>query len=104
MERDSDGCPTERVWLGGQEVIVHYDDIPAKDITTVHGIRCTTALRTVIDLAADVDDDHLEQMVRDALHRRLFTREQAMARVGEDDISGRPGAVRLRQLLLSDRL
>lgn len=97
MERDSNGCPTERV--EGQEVIVHYDDIPAKDITTVDGIRCTTALRTIIDLAAEVDDDHLERMVRDALRRRLFTVEEAMARVAEDDIRRRPGAVRLRQLL-----
>ena len=104
MERDSNGCPMERLWLGGEEVVVHYDDIPAKDITTVDGIRCTTALRTIIDLAADVVDDHLEQMVRDALDRGLFTVEEAMERVAEDDIRRRPGALRLHQLLISGRI
>ena len=99
MERDSNGCPMERVWHDGQEVIVHYDDVPAKDLTTVDGIPCTTALRTIIDIAPDVDEDHLEEIVQDCLDRRLFTMEEAMARVAEDDIRARPGAVLLRRLL-----
>lgn len=99
MELDSNGCPMEGSWLGGDEVIVHYDDAPATDLTTVDGIPCTTALRTVIDIAADVDDDHLEQIVEDCLERRLFTVEEALARVVERDMRARPGAVRLRHLL-----
>ena len=50
---DSNGVLTEHITAGGQDVIVHYDDVPESDITTVDGIRCTTALRTVIDLAPD---------------------------------------------------
>jgi len=45
---DHNGCLTERRLLGGQAVIVHYDDIPESDITVVDGIRVTTPLRTVI--------------------------------------------------------
>ena len=46
---DSNGVPTERRCLGGQQVIVHYEDIPETDITVHLGIRVTTPLRTVID-------------------------------------------------------
>jgi len=89
---DSNGCPTERVRRGGQDVVIHYDEVPEKDITTVQGIRCTTPLRTVIDLAPDLDLAHLERMVRDCLDRRLFTVEEARARLVEDDMLTRPGA------------
>ena len=50
---DANGCPAERIVMDGQEVIVPNDDIPEKDVTTVSGIRCTTAPRTVIDIAPD---------------------------------------------------
>jgi hypothetical protein len=96
---DSNGCLTERRWLGGQEVIVHYDDIPAKDRTTVRGIPVTTALRTVIDIAPDVEPDHLERIVQDCLRRRLFTVEEGLARVAERDMLQRPGAVLLARVL-----
>lgn len=96
---DSNGCPTERIRLGGQDVIVHHDDIPEKDITTVRGIRCTTALRTVIDIAPDVDAAELERIVQDCLERRLFTVDDARARISELDMLARPGAALLRRAL-----
>ena len=83
---------TERKWLGGQEVIVHYDDVPETDITTVGGIRVTTALRTVIDIAPDVDAAHLDEIVHDCLKRKLFTVAEALARIAEPDMVHRPGA------------
>ena len=49
---DANGRPTERATTDGPIVIVHYDDIPESDVTSINGIRCTTALRTVIDLSA----------------------------------------------------
>lgn len=101
LERDSNGRPTERVLLGGQEVIVHYDDIPDKDLTSVHGIRCTTPLRTVIDIAPDVDAARLEEIVQECLERGLFTIGEARDRLAERDMLTRPGAVLLRQLLFS---
>ena len=95
---DRNGRLAERLRLGGQDVIVHYDDIPEKDITTVDGIRCTTALRTVIDLATDLDDAHFEGVVMDCVERDLFTVDEAKARVAERDLAAHPGADRLRQL------
>ncbi|MFN8034446.1 MAG: hypothetical protein U0V73_00710 [Acidimicrobiia bacterium] len=96
---DRNGVLTERRRLGGQEVIVHYDDIPDKDITTVDGIPCTTALRTVIDIAPDLDRAQLRRTVQDCLDRELFTVEEARARLREPDMRGRLGAQLLRPLV-----
>jgi hypothetical protein len=96
---DSNGCLTERVSLGGQDVIVHYDDIPDSDITSVDGIRCTTPLRTVIDIAPETSAAELERIVRHCLDRRLFSREEALARTTDPDMLSRPGAQILRQML-----
>lgn len=96
---DANGCLTERVNLGGQDVIVHYDDIPESDVTSINGIRCTTALRTVIDLAPELEAPELRKIVRDCLDRRLFTPEEAMARIAKPDMLNRPGARLLRQVL-----
>jgi hypothetical protein len=97
---DRDGVLVERRWLGDTEVIVRYDDIPPSDLTTVDGIPCTTALRTVIDIAPDVDCDHLDRIVRDSLDRRLFTIDDAWRRLSQPDMATRTGAELLRQLLL----
>jgi hypothetical protein len=97
---DANGCLTERIHLGGQDVIVHYDDIPDSDITSVHGIRCTTPLRTVIDIAPEMSGAELERIVRDCLDRRLFSREEALARTAEPDMLSRRGAQLLRQMVL----
>ena len=93
---DSNGCATESVRVGGQTVVVHYDDVPDSDITTVHGVPCTTPLRTVIDIAADLDRSQLTDSVRDFLERQLFTVDEAMARIAQPDVSSRPGARLLR--------
>ena len=96
---DSNGALTECRRIGDLDVTVHYDDVPEKDITTVDGIPCTTALRTVIDLAPDTEPHQLERMIQDCLRRRLFTVEEALARVSEPDMLRRPGAVLLRRML-----
>ncbi len=90
---------TERTWIGGHEVVIHRDDVPESDVTTVKGIRCTTALRTVIDAAPDVEDDHLEEIVQDCLERGLFTIDQAWRRLAEPDMADRRGAELLRRVL-----
>jgi hypothetical protein len=89
---DSNGALTEHRWLGGQEIVVHYEDIPETEITTVNGIPCTTVLRTVIDLAPDLDCAHLDRIVNECLERHLFTVEEARARLAEPDMLYRPGA------------
>jgi hypothetical protein len=96
---DANGCPTELVRAGGQPAVIHYDDLPETDITTVRGIRCTTALRTVIDLAPELDIAQLHRIVQDCLDRRLFTVEEAQARLAQPDMVERAGAKLLRQVL-----
>ena len=96
---DSNGVLTARTRIDGMEVIIHYDDVPDSDLTTVRGIPCTTPLRTVIDLAPDLEPDELLRMVDDCLRRRLFTTEEAMARLAQPDMLERPGAVILRSAL-----
>jgi hypothetical protein len=80
-------------------VIVHYEDIPETDITVRHGIRVTTPLRTVIDIAPDVALTELERIVGDCLDRRLFTVQEARARLAEADMLTRPGALLLGRVL-----
>jgi hypothetical protein len=101
---DANGCPAEHVVIAGQEVIVHYDDIPESDITSVDGIRVTTPLRTVIDLAPQLGPDDLAVMVRDCLDRGLFTVQEAYARINEPDMQTRRGAPLLRQILSDPRV
>lgn len=96
---DANGCLTERIVTEGQEVIIHYDDVPESDITLINGIRCTTALRTVIDIAPELDRAEFEKIVRDCLHRKLFTPDEAMKRVSQPDMLTRPGARLLRQII-----
>lgn len=96
---DANGCVTEVVKIGGQKVVVTYDDVPESDVTTVQGIRCTTPLRTVIDLAVELQEHELERIIDDCLARALFTLEQAAERLVQSDMTSRPGARILRDAL-----
>jgi hypothetical protein len=96
---DGNGNPTERRWIGGREVIVHYADLPESDIVVKDGLRVTTPLRTMIDLAPEVEQVELARMVDDCLRRRLFTLEEAWVRLAESDMQGFPGGIILRKLL-----
>lgn len=100
-ERDGNGDRIERRWMDGQEVIIHHTaHLPPKDVTVVQGIPCTTALRTMIDLAPEVDPAELDRMVRTCLDRGLFSLSEAVARIGEPDMFRRPGAGLLGDSLL----
>ena len=96
---DGNGLLTERMRYGEQEVIIHRGDYPASDITTVHGIRCTTPLRTVIDIAPDVPASHLDEIVQVCLERGLFTVHEAWRRLAEPDMADLRGAELLRRAL-----
>ena len=96
---DANGCLTELIQMGDMEIIVHYDDVPDCDKTTVDGIPCTTALRTIIDLAVELDNDDLRRIIDDALNRRLFTLAEAWDRLSDADMTQRAGANILRQIL-----
>jgi hypothetical protein len=96
---DGNGVPTEVRIVDGTVVILRHDDIPECDITTVDGIRCTTPVRTLVDLAPELDPAELEQAVRDALDRRLFTVEEAEERLAQPDMRDRLGAKLLRRVI-----
>jgi hypothetical protein len=99
--RDVNGDRIERRWLGGQEVIVHHTaSLPPQDVTVVRGIPCTTPLRTVLDLAPEIDSTELDRMVRTSLERGLFTVAEAVKRIGEPDMLVRPGAPLLAESLV----
>jgi hypothetical protein len=100
---DGNGVPTECRMVGGQPLIVHYDDLPDKDKTVLRGIPVTTALRTVIDVAGEMPPSKVKAMVRNALARRLFTREEAYARIAEPDLAARRGAIVVGEVLDSLR-
>jgi hypothetical protein len=84
-----------------QRVIIYYRHLPEKDLTVVRGVPCTTALRTVIDIAPMLPADNLRRAVEDCLRRRLFTVSEALARTAEDDLVSDVGAILLREELLS---
>jgi hypothetical protein len=96
---DGNGALTEVASVGGVQVIVHHGEVPASDLTMISGIRCTTALRTVIDLAAEVEPQHLEEMIFDCLDRRLFTVDEAHRRLSQPDMATHRGAERVRRVL-----
>jgi len=100
MYFDGNGVLTEHRWIAGQEVVIHDDDVPDSDRTVVDGIPCTTALRTVIDIAPDLGAVEFHRVVRDCLDRRLFTVEEGLARIARADMQGRRGAELLRLHLL----
>lgn len=96
---DANGCPTEDIDGPGGSIRMRYEDIPESDITTVDGIRVTTPLRTVIDLAAELDAAELDRMVQFFLDRRLFSVAEAFVRLDQPDMASRPGARTLRAYL-----
>lgn len=96
---DANGCPTETTSIGGQRVVIHYDAIPESDVTTVDGLRVTTPLRTVIDLAPELSSSDLRRVVDDCLDRRLFTVDDALVRLAAPDMATRKGARILRSQL-----
>jgi len=96
---DGNGLLTERMRFGDREIIAHHDDLPETDIIVVHGIPCTTALRTVIDLAPEISREQLGSIVAEFLERGLFTVGDAWRRLAEPDMAGRRGAELLRRLL-----
>lgn len=59
-------------------IVVHRADIPPKDTQETLGVRCTTPMRTLIDLAAEqrTDATGLRQAVHEALARGLVRRSQ----------------------------
>jgi very-short-patch-repair endonuclease len=81
-------------------VILHrVSELPSVDVTVLDGIPVTTAARTLIDLAAVVDRDLLEEALDDALSRKLFSLRRLRWRMVAVGGSGRAGLPTLRSLV-----
>lgn len=96
---DANGCLTERVTIGSETIVLHHDGIPDSDITLVGGVPCTTAIRTVIDIAAELRPVELETVMDDCLDRGLFTIDEMKSRLSDPDMAWRHGAGLLRTLI-----
>ena len=81
------------------DVVIRRAEYPETDITTLNGVRCTTALRTIIDVAVDLSRQDLHLMFSDALDRGLFTLEDARRRLAEPDMADYMGAALVRRVL-----
>jgi len=82
------------------DVLVHRSrTLEPVDSTVVDGLRVTTPVRTVIDLAPMVGDYLLGLILDEGAISRLWTAEQVQARLEQLASPGRTGVNRLRSLL-----
>jgi very-short-patch-repair endonuclease len=78
---------------------VRRQDLHAHMVTEVNGFRCTSALQTMIDLAALTSDRTWEQALESALRKRIVTvadLDFSLHRLGR---SRTPGTRRIRRVL-----
>jgi hypothetical protein len=83
--------------------LVHRGTIPAEDRRTRRGIPHTSAARTLIDLAAVVDEEALAIAVEDAWHKELVQLDWIARRLSELGPRGRRGARALARLISDGR-
>ena len=83
--------------LRSNRVVARVGSLPIADLTEIDGIPVTRIERTLVDLAAVVDVDTLEDALDSALRRRITTVNRLRLRVRSE--SGRRGIGKLRVLL-----
>jgi Protein of unknown function (DUF559) len=94
------------VRLGGADVTVSRGrsdwrtgvrrrELARERVVVVEGTRCTDGLQTLVDLAAEVDDDTWEQALECALRRRMAS----IADIGRAAEGRQRGAARIRRVL-----
>jgi hypothetical protein len=69
------------------------------DVVEIGGIRCTSALQTLIDLAATLDDDRWEQALESALRKKLTTIAEIESWLPELGRRRTPGVARIKRVL-----
>jgi very-short-patch-repair endonuclease len=80
-------------------LVLHRMEATPVDLVVVDGIRCTSATRTIVDCAASLGDEALEDAFEQA-RRMGLTSAAALARRAEELCGrGRPGSSRVRRLL-----
>jgi very-short-patch-repair endonuclease len=80
-------------------VIVHRGSVDPNDVRMMGLIRLTSPARTLIDLAGVLDDEDLNAVVEDAIHRGLTTAPAIARRLETIGSNGRAGSARLRAIL-----
>lgn len=78
-------------------IIVHRADLPPEHVTTRHGLRITTLVRTILDLAAVLTPRELDRAFEQAQVRHGLRPEDVAAEVLCR--AGYPGTPKLRALL-----
>lgn len=82
-----------------RDLVQHRMQLSRRDLLTVDGIRCTTAGRTIIDCAAVLSDEDLEDAFEQA-RRMGLTSAAALTRLAEELCGrGRPGSARVKRLV-----
>jgi hypothetical protein len=88
-----------RLMLDG--VTVHRArDLAPDDIVERRAIRITSAVRTIVDIAATTNDHRLARVIDEGAIRRLWTPDGIARRLDELRRCGRPGVRRLDRLLV----
>lgn len=79
--------------------IIHRYRLSRSDMTRVDGVAVTTPERTLLDLAAVVPVDLVEEALDDALRRRLVAIPRLRRRLAAEAAPGRRGVVAMRRVL-----
>ena len=82
---------------GDATVRIRRDVLDPRETMTRHGIRVTKPLRTLLDLAACVEETELERAIRQAIYRKLTT--TALLAEAVQQRPGQRGTKRLRTAL-----
>jgi len=91
--------PTEAGLRSADVVLHHSSALQAIDLVVVDGIRCTSAARTLIDCAAALGDEALEDAFEQARRMGLTSLAALSSRAEDLCGRGRPGSTRVRRLL-----
>jgi very-short-patch-repair endonuclease len=85
---------------GGADVTVHRTQtLPACDLTTIGSIPVTAPVRTLLDLAAVVDDARLEIALDDTIRRGLTSMARLRWRLNQLGRKGRDGTAAMKRVL-----
>lgn len=90
---------TTRRKISTAGVRVHRCELTSIDVMRVGCLTVTTPVRTLLDLAAVLDVDRLEDCLENALHQRLVRLPELHERLDALGMRGRKGAGRLHRLL-----
>ncbi len=83
----------------GDAVLHRRADLLASDLVRVQGIRTTNATRTLLDMAATIDDAPLKALIAEAIRRGLTHQDRLIARHLMMPGTGRQGSTRARRVL-----